>query len=73
MFHTDLGLSDRKGSNVDRKLMGNVFNRLQFEVNTSKKEKFCIVVREKKNSCTLVIFKSFRLLSDSKEKKTPSY
>ena len=32
MFHTSLNLSDRKGSEVDRTLMENVFNKLQFEV-----------------------------------------
>ena len=32
MFHTDLGLSKRKGSNVDRVLMIDVFTKLQFEV-----------------------------------------
>jgi hypothetical protein len=32
MFHTDLGLSKRKGSNVDRKLMESVFSHLQFQV-----------------------------------------
>jgi len=32
MFHTDLGLSRRKGSSVDRGLMIDVFSKLQFEV-----------------------------------------
>jgi len=32
MFHTGLGLSKRKGSNVDRGLMVDVFSKLQFEV-----------------------------------------
>ena len=32
MFHTNLGLSKRKGSSVDRQLMTDTFHRLQFEV-----------------------------------------
>ena len=32
MFHTNLGLSKRKGSSVDRQLMVETFTRLQFEV-----------------------------------------
>jgi hypothetical protein len=32
MFHTSLGLSKRKGSNVDRELMKKVFQHLEFEV-----------------------------------------
>ena len=32
MFHTNLGLSKRKGSSVDRQLMIDTFHRLQFEV-----------------------------------------
>ena len=32
MFHTNLGLSKRKGSSVDRQAMADTFTRLQFEV-----------------------------------------
>ena len=32
MFHTNLGLSKRKGSSVDRQVMADTFTRLQFEV-----------------------------------------
>ena len=32
MFHTNLGLSKRKGSSVDRQLMMETFTKLQFEV-----------------------------------------
>ena len=32
MFHTDLGLSKRKGSSVDRQVMADTFTKLQFEV-----------------------------------------
>ena len=34
MFHTSLGLSQRKGSSLDRTAMINTFSRLQFEVGT---------------------------------------
>ena len=32
MFHTNLGLSKRKGSNLDKQIMLEAFTKLQFEV-----------------------------------------